>query len=85
MYDHDPPETPDDERLRLIFTCCHPALAIQVRVAVEVTQGRWSEECVADPTTCAAIRAGQGAAADEVRAGVSVRAVHRRYRVRVRG
>ena len=30
--DYDPPEPPgaiDDERLRLIFTCCHPALAIR--------------------------------------------------------
>jgi RNA polymerase sigma-70 factor, ECF subfamily len=32
-----PPEpvgTIDDERLRLIFTCCHPALAMQSRVAL---------------------------------------------------
>jgi RNA polymerase sigma-70 factor, ECF subfamily len=37
MYDDNPPEPPgaiDDERLRLIFTCCHPALAIQTRVAL---------------------------------------------------
>ena len=27
------PEIPDD-RLRLIFTCCHPALAIDARVAL---------------------------------------------------
>jgi RNA polymerase sigma-70 factor, ECF subfamily len=36
LYD-DPPEPPgaiDDERLRLIFTCCHPALAMQTRVAL---------------------------------------------------
>ncbi|MFC5034074.1 MULTISPECIES: RNA polymerase sigma factor [Streptomyces] len=36
MYD-DPPEPPgliDDERLRLIFTCCHPALAMETRVAL---------------------------------------------------
>ncbi|HET9142252.1 RNA polymerase sigma factor [Actinophytocola sp.] len=33
----DPPEPPDtigDERLRLIFTCCHPALAMETRVAL---------------------------------------------------
>jgi len=33
----DPPEplgTIDDQRLRLIFICCHPALAIQARVAL---------------------------------------------------
>jgi RNA polymerase sigma-70 factor (ECF subfamily) len=34
----DPPPEPlgaiDDERLRLIFTCCHPALAMQTRVAL---------------------------------------------------
>src|SRR6266851_9380996 len=37
LYDDDPPEPPgaiDDERLRLIFTCCHPALAMQTRVAL---------------------------------------------------
>ncbi|MEO5817114.1 MAG: DUF6596 domain-containing protein [Gemmatimonadaceae bacterium] len=39
LYD-DPPEPPgagcaiDDERLRLIFTCCHPALAMETRVAL---------------------------------------------------
>jgi RNA polymerase sigma-70 factor, ECF subfamily len=36
LYD-DPPEplgTIDDERLRLIFTCCHPALAPETRVAL---------------------------------------------------
>jgi RNA polymerase sigma-70 factor (ECF subfamily) len=42
VYD-DPPESPgalgavgviDDERLRLIFTCCHPALAMETRVAL---------------------------------------------------
>ncbi len=36
-YDDDPPEPPgavDDERLRLIFTCCHPALALEARVAL---------------------------------------------------
>ena len=36
LYD-DPPASPgaiDDERLRLIFTCCHPALAMDTRVAL---------------------------------------------------
>jgi RNA polymerase sigma-70 factor, ECF subfamily len=36
VYD-DPPEplgAIDDERLRLIFTCCHPALAMEARVAL---------------------------------------------------
>ncbi len=36
-YDDGPPGPPDaidDERLRLVFTCCHPALAIQTRVAL---------------------------------------------------
>ena len=35
-YD-DPPEPRgaiDDERLRLIFTCCHPALVMEARVAL---------------------------------------------------
>src|SRR5262245_18770301 len=31
--DHDPSEIPDD-RLRLIFTCCHPALALDAQVAL---------------------------------------------------
>jgi RNA polymerase sigma-70 factor, ECF subfamily len=37
LYDDDPPAPPgaiDDERLRLIFTCCHPALAMETRVAL---------------------------------------------------
>jgi predicted RNA polymerase sigma factor len=37
LYDDDPPEALgaiDDERLRLIFTCCHPALAMETRVAL---------------------------------------------------
>jgi RNA polymerase sigma-70 factor, ECF subfamily len=37
LYDDDPPEplgAIDDERLRLIFTCCHPALAMETRVAL---------------------------------------------------
>jgi RNA polymerase sigma-70 factor, ECF subfamily len=37
MYDDDPPEPPGaigDDRLRLIFTCCHPALAMDTRVAL---------------------------------------------------
>ncbi|GAB3155363.1 sigma factor-like helix-turn-helix DNA-binding protein [Amycolatopsis stemonae] len=36
-YDDDPPEPPgaiDDDRLRLIFTCCHPALAVEARLAL---------------------------------------------------
>jgi RNA polymerase sigma-70 factor (ECF subfamily) len=31
---HEPPGAVDDERLRLIFTCCHPALACETRVAL---------------------------------------------------
>jgi RNA polymerase sigma-70 factor (ECF subfamily) len=37
VYDDDPPEPAgaiDDERLRLVFTCCHPALAMPTRVAL---------------------------------------------------
>ncbi|MEU8802310.1 sigma-70 family RNA polymerase sigma factor [Spirillospora sp. NPDC048819] len=37
LWCDDPPEPPEaigDERLRLIFTCCHPALAMQARVAL---------------------------------------------------
>jgi RNA polymerase sigma-70 factor (ECF subfamily) len=37
LYDDEPPEPVgaiDDERLRLIFTCCHPALAMETRVAL---------------------------------------------------
>ena len=36
-YDDDPPQALgaiDDDRLRLIFTCCHPALAMETRVAL---------------------------------------------------
>jgi RNA polymerase sigma-70 factor (ECF subfamily) len=37
LSDDDPPEplgAIDDERLRLIFTCCHPALAMETRMAL---------------------------------------------------
>jgi RNA polymerase sigma-70 factor, ECF subfamily len=37
LHDDDPPDhlgPIDDERLRLIFTCCHPALAMEARVAL---------------------------------------------------
>ncbi|MFB8277898.1 RNA polymerase sigma factor [Nocardia colli] len=37
VYDDDPPEplgVIDDDRLRLIFTCCHPALAMEARLAL---------------------------------------------------
>src|SRR6202030_7570 len=37
VYDDDPPGplgAIDDERLRLIFTCCHPALAMETRMAL---------------------------------------------------
>ena len=37
LYDDDPPAPTGaivDERLRLIFTCCHPALAMETRVAL---------------------------------------------------
>jgi RNA polymerase sigma-70 factor (ECF subfamily) len=30
----EPPGAIDDERLRLLFTCCHPALAMEIRVAL---------------------------------------------------
>jgi RNA polymerase sigma-70 factor, ECF subfamily len=37
LHDDDPSGPPgpiDDERLRLVFTCCHPALAMEARVAL---------------------------------------------------
>jgi RNA polymerase sigma-70 factor (ECF subfamily) len=37
LYDGDPPEplgAIGDERLRLIFTCCHPAIAMETRMAL---------------------------------------------------
>ncbi|MEJ3404627.1 RNA polymerase sigma factor [Rathayibacter sp. YIM 133350] len=37
LFDDDPPESLgviDDDRLRLIFTCCHPALAMEARIAL---------------------------------------------------
>ena len=37
LHDDTPPETTgpvEDDRLRLVFTCCHPALAMEARVAL---------------------------------------------------
>ncbi|GIL29428.1 RNA polymerase subunit sigma-24 [Actinocatenispora comari] len=37
LSDHTPPEPTgpvQDDRLRLVFTCCHPALAVEARVAL---------------------------------------------------
>jgi RNA polymerase sigma factor (sigma-70 family) len=37
VYDDTPPEPTgpvEDDRLRLLFTCCHPALAVEARVAL---------------------------------------------------
>jgi RNA polymerase sigma-70 factor (ECF subfamily) len=37
LHDNTPPEplgVIDDDRLRLIFTCCHPALAVEARLAL---------------------------------------------------
>ncbi|MBB1154194.1 RNA polymerase sigma factor [Amycolatopsis dendrobii] len=34
VHDTTPPHLIDDDRLRLIFTCCHPALAAESRVAL---------------------------------------------------
>ena len=37
LHDDDPPEPPgvvDDDRLRLNFTCCHPALSPEARIAL---------------------------------------------------
>jgi RNA polymerase sigma-70 factor (ECF subfamily) len=35
LYDApEPPGAIDDDRLRLVFTCCHPALAMEARVAL---------------------------------------------------
>ncbi|MFG1628168.1 RNA polymerase sigma factor [Kribbella sp. NPDC049227] len=33
-YEPDPPYEVPDDRLRLMFTCCHPALAMEARVAL---------------------------------------------------
>jgi RNA polymerase sigma-70 factor, ECF subfamily len=34
VHEPEPPGAIDDDRLRLIFTCCHPALAMEARVAL---------------------------------------------------
>ncbi len=37
-------ETLEDDRLRLIFTCCHPALAPDAQVALTLRDRRWRSE-----------------------------------------
>ena len=34
QHDREPPGAIDDDELRLIFTCCHPALSMEARVAL---------------------------------------------------
>ena len=34
MLENEPDSSVKDERLRLIFTCCHPALALEAQVAL---------------------------------------------------
>ncbi|SBW27097.1 RNA polymerase ECF-type sigma factor [Candidatus Protofrankia californiensis] len=53
LHDDDVPEplgAIDDERLRLIFTCCYPALGIQARVALTLRMvgGEFLEDSAAD-------------------------------------
>jgi RNA polymerase sigma-70 factor (ECF subfamily) len=41
VYDNTPPEPTgpvEDDRLRLVFTCCHPALAVEARVALTLRE-----------------------------------------------
>ncbi len=41
--DEDEPEVIEDDRLRLMFTCCHPALALEARVALTLAHAGWSD------------------------------------------
>jgi len=63
MYDDGPPDSlgaVDDERLRLIFTCCHPALASEARVALTLRMvGGLTVPEIARAFLCA-IRRGRG-------------------------
>ena len=34
----EPPDGPEDDRLRLIFTCCHPSLAEEARIALTLRE-----------------------------------------------
>src|SRR3984885_12316755 len=43
LYDDEPPGPPGaigDERLRLIFTCCHPALALEAAMGQRITRAK---------------------------------------------
>ena len=40
---HEPTGLVEDDRLRLIFTCCHPALAPRARVALTLRLLRWPD------------------------------------------
>ena len=36
-------EPMQDDRLRLIFTCCHPALSTEAQIAVDAATARWPQ------------------------------------------
>ena len=48
---HDEQETIEDDRLRLIFTCCHPSLSEEARIALTLREvcGLATEEIAAPP------------------------------------
>ena len=70
LYDDDPPEPPgaiDDERLRLIFTCCHPALALRGPRGADAAHGRRPDRARDRPGLPG--RGGRHGAADHPREG----------------
>ncbi|GAA1287003.1 RNA polymerase sigma factor [Saccharothrix xinjiangensis] len=81
LHDDDPPEpvgAVDDERLRLIFTCCHPALAVEARVALTLRMVGG----LTVPEIARAFLVGESAAGQRItRAKAKVKAARIPYRV----
>ena len=80
VYDdpHEPPGAIDDDRLRLIFICCHPALAMEARVALTLRM----VGCLTVPEIARAFLVAESAMGQRItRAKAKIKAARIPYRV----